>query len=116
MPDILTKKAVEESTYVITASFFDENSEPVVPNDIAWTLTDMTGNIVNSRDAEVITPASVVYIVLSGDDLAVGSESDDRRRIVTIEGTYDSDLGSDLPIKDQVEFQIEDLVIIPRTP
>lgn len=112
MPSILTTTVTEESTCVITAAFTDDAGASVVPNSLTWTLTDGDGTIINSRDGVTISPDSSVDIVLSGDDLAVGGASDDLIRYLLVEGTYDSDAGSNLPIKDQVRFVISDLVAV----
>lgn len=109
MPRVkLNKEAVEGSTYPITVSFTDEDGDPAVPNaGLAWTLTDVNGAVVNGRDAVTIAPAASVTIVLSGDDLAVAPIAGGKvTRLLAISGTYDSDLGSGLPIQDEVEFTV----------
>ena len=68
--------AIEQSTYVITASFTDETGAAVVPNSVTWTLVNGDGQVVNSRSAVSVTPASSVTIVLSGDDLDLGTDLD----------------------------------------
>lgn len=111
MPATLETNAIEEGTYIITASFTDEDGEAVVPDAVAWTLTDRLGNVINDREDVVFTPATSVEIVLTGDDLAIGTRGS--LRIVTIEGTYDSDAGSGLHLKDEVRFQIDNLTHVP---
>lgn len=111
MPTTLTTKATEESTYVITAAFTDEDGSAVTPKDgTVWSLYDRGGNVINSRQDVAIVAATSVDIVLSGDDLQITGVSDDGVRKLTIEGTYDSSLGSDLPLNDECTFSIEDLV------
>lgn len=110
MPAILSDLAVERSTYVIIASFTDEEGEAVVPQSgLNWTLTDRKGNVINERDAVTISPSTSVTIVLTGADL---DADDGPVRILTIEGAYDSDLGSGLPLKEQVTFHISNLVAV----
>lgn len=106
----LTAEAVEGSTYAVTASFRDETGAAVAPdNGLAWTLTDVNGTVVNGREGVTITPASTVTIVLSGDDLAVPASAGEVTRLLAVEGTYESDLGSGLPIRDEVEFIVRGL-------
>jgi len=114
MPTILTTAVIEESTFIVTAAFTDDAGSAVIPNSgLNWTLTDSSGTIINNRDGIVIgAPAASVDIVLFGDDLAVLGSSDDFIRYLTIEGTYDSDAGSDLPIKDHARFVVTDLVAV----
>jgi len=109
MPTTINTPAVERSTYVLTADFTDETGAAVVPNaGLNWTLMTKAGRVINSRLSVPITPASSITIVLSGDDLAlVDGETKGRR--VLIEGTYDSDLGAGLAIRDQLTFSIVNL-------
>jgi len=111
----LSVKAVEESSYLIQVLFKDGDGNAVVPNAVTWTLTDVEGNVINSRTAVVATPASTVNILLSGDDLALGvtvGHVKRIKRILTIQATYTSSYGVNLPLKSSVEFEVENLVII----
>lgn len=109
MPATLVSKAVEESTYVITASFTDEDGNAVEPEaGLTWSLYDKYGNVINEREDVTLTPATSVDIVLSGDDLALTSNDSGVRKL-TVKGTYVSDLGT-LPLKDEVTFVVADLV------
>lgn len=114
MPTTLTTKAVEQSTFAIVATFTDEAGTPMTPNELAWSLYKKVGQpaveaVVNERLAVPITSAPSVTVVLSGDDLAL-VEGESKARYLLIEGTYDSDLGTDLSIKDTVAFQIANLI------
>ena len=104
--------AVEKSTYVVTLSFFDEDNDAVTPATGTWTLTDADGTVINSREDVVISSLDTsVDVVLSGDDLAVSSgfSGISEKRIFTFEGTYNSDLGVGLPLKDQLVFPVYNL-------
>lgn len=110
MPSVLPTHAVEKSTYVVTVTFTDENGAACDPVSMTWTLTDSAGTVVNSReDVVVAAPASVVKVVLSGNDL---DPTSDAMRYLTVEGTYNSDLGSGLPFKDQAQFVIDNLLAV----
>lgn len=114
MPTTLTTQAVERSTFAITAAFTDEAGAAVVPDTgLSWTLTDVVGNVVNSREDVTISPAASVSIVLHGADLQIGDAFRDNRRLVTITGTYDSSLGSNLEIVDWVQFEILPSPVVP---
>jgi len=108
--------AKEKSTYMITVSFFDEADAAEDVKTMKWTLTDTAGNIINSReDVVVVDPGSVETIVLSGDDLAIfDSEpaATKGKRIFTVEATYDSTLGNDLPLNGSATFTVSDFVAI----
>ena len=103
----LTEKAGELSTYPITVVFRDEEGTLVVPDSAVFSLTNVVGEIINSRDETAMTPLASTYtIVLKGNDLAVlVNESLERR--VAIEATYTSSLGTGLPLNLQIEFEIE---------
>jgi hypothetical protein len=108
MPTTLTTRAVDESTYIVNCAFKDENAAPVIPNVITWTLTNDTGIVINARqDVVIAVPAASVDILLTGMDL---DYADGAARILTIDATYNSPLGSDLPLRESIRFLIEDLV------
>ena len=114
MPTKLSDKAVEGSTFTIRAEFYeklpDGTRNPIVPNaPLVWSLKEKDGTVVNSRSAEPLTPASSVDIVMSGADLAL-SGNHPVKRFVTITGTYNGVAGNDLPLIDEVNFQIYNLV------
>jgi len=113
MPITITDTANEKSTFALELAITDENGDPLTPNTLTWTLTDLAGNVINERAGiEIATPASTVTVVLSGDDLAL-PERAAPLRVVTLEGTYDSDLGNDLLLKEEVQFAIRNLVRAP---
>jgi hypothetical protein len=107
MPIVLSERANEQSTFAVVATFTDEAGDAVTPNNLAWSLLDSAGAVVNSRSAVSIAPAASVTIVLSGADLVASEGS---TRVVLLEGTYDSDLGADLPLRDTVTFEIANLI------
>lgn len=110
---ILDEKAKEKGTFFVRSAFTDEDKIAAVPNvgSLTWTLSDARGSVINSRLNQAITSASTITIVLSGADLAV-SNPDDLLRVVTIQGTYNSSLGNNLTLKDEVGFYIDDLLVV----
>lgn len=109
MPTHLAVKAVDQSTFIVTAEFFDHDDNPVTPNDgVTWMLTNADGTVVNNRDSVDVTEAESVDIVLSGDDLKV---EDGPERVLTMQGEYSSTYGV-LTFKDQVKFSIDDLLSV----
>jgi hypothetical protein len=109
MATYLSAHAIEQGTYAITVAFTDDTGDAVIPNaGTTWKLTDVSGNVINSRSAVDITEAASVVIVLSGADLAIGTNG--KERVLYVSGTYNSDLGNNLPLKQEVRFYIDDLV------
>jgi hypothetical protein len=102
MPATLTTRAVERSTYIVTAEFKDASGASVVPNSIAWTLSDEQGRTMNSRSAvAVAVPAASIDIVLSDADLALTGAGDKGGRVLTIVADYDSTEGAGLPLHEK---------------
>ena len=113
MPSTLTINAIEESTFVINVAFTDEDGDATTPTAATWTLTDCDGSIMNSREDVTISSLDTnVDVVLSGDDLALQSSTDDGKRVFLVEGTYDSTLATGLQFKDQCDFYIADLIAV----
>jgi hypothetical protein len=110
MVDQLTVEAVEQSTYVVGVSFFDEDDNAITPATATWTLTDEAGAVINSREDVAISPAETVDIVLQGDDLAVAANKTVVNRILVVAGTYNSAAGSGLPFRLQVRFEIDSVI------
>jgi len=108
MPVKLALPANEESTYVIQATFTDEDGAPVVPSAVSWSLRNRHGVIVNDREDIAIAPESQLDIVLYGDDLDV--EAHGRLRVITISATYDSDIGQGMPLTEEAELMITPLM------
>lgn len=111
MPIVIEEpRATEEGTYILDFEFEDEDEVLVVPTAMAWTLTDVNGIVINNRTSVAINPlVSSGSIVLKGDDLAIPSGADESERIVTFVGTYNSSLGTGLPLTDHVKFPIDNL-------
>lgn len=113
MPTTLSISANEKSTIVITVACADEDGSAVTPVSATWTLTDVDGTVINSRSSVSLTPAASMDVVLYGSDLAFQTgESGTVKRVLTIETTYNSDAGSNLPHKDQATFDLEDLAAV----
>lgn len=109
----ITTPITEKGTAKFTVAFTDETGASVIPKTgLNWTLTDRAGTVINSRSAVVITPAASVTIVLSGADLAISASYAGVGRVLTVQGTYDSDIGSALPLKEECWFWISDLVAV----
>ena len=104
----LELQAKEEATYIVVASFTDENGVAVVPSAITWSLYDDRGQVINNREnVSIATPAATVNIVLTGDDLAVGTDGTYRQ--IAVRWTYNSSLGSGLVGRGVANFRIEEV-------
>lgn len=108
MAIVLEKTAVENSTFVIRVTFYDENDEEMIPTDIKWTLTNERQQVVNDREDQVVTPDSTIDIVLTGDDLDI-SAGVGNSRTLTLEATYTSSYGIGLKFKEAIYFSVENI-------
>ena len=108
MPIVLTEVSAEEgSSFLFDISFTDENGDTVAPLQAAWTLSDMQGNVINKREqVEILNPTGNDTVVLSGNDLQLSYNADERR-IFTVEALYDStELGYSIPIRNWIQFTV----------
>jgi len=102
----------EKGTVVLTIGFLDEDGVAVVPSSITWHLTDVNGTPINDLvDQDFETPAEVIEIVLTGDDLALGGTPLGFTRVFSITAPYTSTLGA-LIINEEARFDIENLLKI----
>lgn len=115
-PEILETIAEEQGTYVLDLAFKDEDDLPVIPTSINWTLTTLSGEVVNSRsEIDVSPPASEVNVVLSGDDLQLLVHKDSYSwRLFTVKALYNSDLAPGLPINKAVRFKVRNLRLVAQ--
>lgn len=98
----------DKDTVGIQIVITDEDGTALTPNSpLYWTLTDMTGAVLNSREDVTITPASTITIPLTGADL---DYADGAGRLVRLHGTYDSDIGNGLNLNRQFKFTIENVL------
>ena len=107
--------AQEKATYLIEVNLLDEQGAAVTPLSATWSLTDYAGTVINSRSQIPFgVLGSDMEAVLTGDDLALLATDDDDRvpRCFTIEATYNSAAGSNLPLKQEAWFYLNRLVAI----
>lgn len=103
----LSTVAEEGSTYVVRATWYDEDDNNITPNSATWSLTDGDGNLINSReDVAIAVPSTYNDIVLGAADLRCSGNRDETR-VLILEYAYDSDAGAGLPGTYQVSFIIQ---------
>lgn len=102
-------EAIEElSAKVITVSFSYMNggaSIPTVPKTLTWSLRDLNDEVVNGKEnVPVPIIGASVSIVVSGEDLNIDGSGELRKLV--LRGTYDSELGNDLPFTKEIRFPV----------
>jgi hypothetical protein len=121
-----TIEPAEEGTAVIKFICRDSDDNVINPNPLQWQLIDKNGNVINSNtfasnditgteesitisiDGDDVTGNGYI-VVLSGDDLAITDSTDEGDRYFGVQGTYDSDYGSDLSLHNEYKFTICEL-------
>lgn len=113
---LLESIAPEQGTYAIKFTFKDEFGNLVTPATLYWWLTDLSGTVINDRSEVEITPiTNPHYLVLTDADLSMITHTDDfDYRVITLKGTYNSDLGSGLPLVYAVMFKLDNLLVIAQ--
>jgi hypothetical protein len=107
---IITTHAREQNSFVITLDFTDETGLANTPIALTWTLSDMDGNVVNSRSAaSATTIATTSTIVMVGSDTVIIA-GQTNERLLLIEWTYNSSYGSAMVGKAQAILTIDELV------
>lgn len=99
----------EKGTAIVTLAFTDEDGTTVVPTSLAWQLMRTDGTVINSRTFALGSFAGTT-VVLSGDDLAMFGATDRGVRVFSVQGVYDSDAGTGLPLKGECRFKIDALL------
>lgn len=110
MATVLSVHMDEGGTYIVNIATADEDGNAETPVTLNWTLTDTDGTIINSRDeVSIVSPTASEDVVLSGDDCAiqVGETEDEVTRVFTVKGTYNSILGSGLPLRGRCYIVLE---------
>lgn len=107
MAQTISTHATERSTIGIPFTFKDDANATVTPTAATWSLLTRGGAVVNSRQDVAISPlAGTVTIVLTGADLALPDPADDIR-LITVEWTYNSSLGTNLAGVDELVLTID---------
>ena len=118
MSTSLSTVANERSSYFVTVTLLDEDAVTIPTTHIttiSWTLTNSYGDVINNLSQ--VVPSTITNpftIILSGNDLQIEGGADEIRHL-TVEATYDSDLGNDLNFTDYATFTVKNLVAIDGT-
>lgn len=100
------EKAPELGSYPVRIQVFDSDNDVIIPDTANWSLFDKRGTVINSRENIVTTPGTETNILLSGNDLKIGSFGIDR--FLLFEYTYTSTFGAGIPDNEKLFFQIEE--------
>src|SRR6056297_363205 len=112
MSQSISVKPTEKGTLVVTISPTDEDNTSLSFGDLTnpqWQLMRHDGAVINERTFDNSSMSSL-EVVLQGDDLAIFGGSDSGIRYFSFQATYNSTLGSNLPLHDECSFSIERLL------
>jgi len=112
MTDFISIQPAEKGTAVVTITPTDESGIALTIGQLTspqWQLMKKDGTIINSRSFANCSLSALTW-VLKGDDLAMFGGSDSGTRILSFQATYDSTIGSGLPVKKECKFAIDRLL------
>lgn len=112
MIQIIRTEPNEKGTAVVTATVVDENGDALTFDQLTnpqWQLMMPNGYIINNRSFADSALTALTW-VLYGDDLAIFGVTDDGDRVLTFTATYDSTLGSNLPLHSEFKFKVQALL------
>ncbi len=105
---IIKIKPREKGTAVVEVAPTDENGDSlsfIQLSNAKWQLMNMAGQIINDRSFDKCLLTSLTW-VLKGNDLAIFGSSDSGKRILSFQASYDSSIGTDLPLNAECYFSI----------
>ena len=108
MTQTITIQPNEQGTAKVTLTPTDEDGTALIFTDLTapeWQLMKTDGTVVNSRTFTASSLTSLIF-ALTGDDLAIFGDDDAGHRVISFQATYDSSLGSGLPLKGECRFTI----------
>jgi hypothetical protein len=106
MSSTIKTRPVEGSTATLECTFKDTNNNIIESryiSSITWSLYDSENNIVNERENISEDINNLLIIVLTGSDLPYG------KLYFYVHVVYDSTVGSNLNLRDEISFYVENL-------
>ena len=105
---IIEEIADEGSSFYPTVEFINEDGAAFTPSALYWKLTDVRGNVINSRTQVTVgSPSTSLTFALTGNDLTVLGDNP-VARIITVWGTYVSTTyGAGMTFSFQAVFNIQ---------
>ena len=107
----------EGGSYFVHIEITDETGASRAPLTLNWTLTDEFGQVVinNRKEQDIPSPSASEDVVLNDADCAVlpGETANEIRRLFTVQGTYNSDLGDGLNLRGQCYIPLDNYPALP---
>ena len=112
MVTTLRETATENSTYIVSVTFTNEDGNAVTPaSAVNWRLMDSAGTQISSGQE---TAAASVTIVLTGANIVVSSaERGTAFLTLVVSTTYDSAAGNGLSLVDTARFPVVNVLDVP---
>lgn len=109
---LLTEMPSEKGTAVFSVSPVDEDGDALSFAQLTnpqWQLMKTDGTIIDGC-AFADSALTALEWVVKGDQLSIIGEGDTGTRRLTFKAAYDSDIGSDLPLHEECQFKIQNLL------
>jgi len=98
-------KVLETSALIVVMSLKDETGTTIPFNSLIWSLTDVDGAVINSRDDVTFTLPGESKLEITGNDLFLSIDPT-ISRVVSLNGTYISSKGDTLNATEEVFFDV----------
>lgn len=101
-------QAAENSSFIVSFAYTDEDGNIVKPQSLSYSLVDIHSTIINNRE-DVVLDRSATDIVLNSSDLSfLSTESEEKEvaRVLTIGATVKLDGGILVPLISEFRFNI----------
>ena len=112
MVQVADQAVNERGTALVRATFTAEDgTTPATPKTLYTQITDISGNVIEGKKQVTVGLASTMYFLLKGGQIPKPPDGN-QHVVLTVEYTYDSARGSDLPGTDEYRIPVNDLVAI----
>ena len=112
MSQLITVRPAEKGTAIVTLAPVDEDGVALTFGQLIapkWQLMRTDGTVVNTRTFAASTMTTLEF-VLTGADLALFGSSDNKKRVISFQATYDSTVGTELPLIAECTFAIDPML------
>jgi hypothetical protein len=105
-------RAPERSTCeVVFAVKNPTTGAAITPATATWTLTDINGTVINSRQDVSITPGTTMTVYLADADLKIVDDTKELElRLLSFEGTYNNGVTT-TGVREEFMFEVENLQV-----
>lgn len=106
------KPIAEESTPTFLVKFRDETGAECIPSALVWDLTTFDGTVLALKQSVAVPAATSVITLTTTQTRFMQDETRKAERLLTVHATYNSTYGVGLTARKQVQFTIEQFLLV----